>query len=429
MFVESERLVQILPVIKVAHLLRKYNPDEWGGTEAAVKRLVEGLRRHGTESVVFGPQLSHVPATDPFAASGFKVRTFRAILPIWRISEAQRQELIAIGGNIFSFDLIGQLMREKGLSLINTHATNRLGGTALTIARLRKIPVVVTIHGGLFDLPASVREQLAKPARGGIDWGKGLGLFLRSKKVIAQADAIVTCNVREAELISQRFPRQRVVVQPHGVSARRYQAPEGETVDREYPQLKGHPYLLVLGRLDPVKNQGWLLGQAPELLRRYPDLRFVLAGSCTNEGYGTGMQATIAGLGLEDRVIQTGGLPPEDPRLIGLLQRAKGVVVPSLSETFGLVILEAWAAGTPVISSKTSGALGLVKPGENGWLFDLEDPAAFHTAVDEIMTKPDAAAAIAAQGMKEVAATYDSDVLASKVNELYAELIERGKRL
>ena len=411
--------------MKVAHLLRKYNPVEWGGTETAVMRLVEGLRAHGTEPVVYCPRLAGASAADPFQNAGIPVKRFRSMLPVWRISEAQRQQMIAVGGNLLSFDLIGQLMREKALALIHTHTLNRLGGTALTIARLRRIPLVVTIHGGLFDLPKEVSAQLAHPREGGIEWGRVFGFLLRSKKVVEAADAVVTCNAREAELIAERHPRQRVLVQSHSINADLYERPSEAAIRQHFPALGDHPYLLVLGRLDPVKNQHWLLEQAPALLRKHPEMRLVFAGACTNEAYGSLLRTTIQTLGLQDRVLLAGGLPPEDPRLIGLLQQAAALVIPSQSETFGLVILEAWAAGTPVISSKTSGALGLLRHGENGWLFDLAEPAGFHAAVADVVAHPNHATAAVATGRAEVRKAYDSAVLTGRMKDLYSELIAR----
>ena len=411
--------------MKVVHLLRKYNPDEWGGTETAVMRLVEGLRGHATESVVYCPRLAGSTGGDPFAKAGIPVKRFRSTLPVWRLPAAQRHQMIAVGGNLLSFELIGQLLREKALALIHTHTLNRLGGTALTVAKVRRIPLVVTIHGGLFDLPQEVSAQLARPLAGGFEWGRLFGFLLRSKKVVAHADAVVTCNEREAELIAERHPRQRVIVQSHSINAQLYERESGAEVDWHFPALRSHPFLLVLGRLDPVKNQQWLLEQAPALLRRHPEMRLVFAGACTNEAYGEVLRTTIRTLGLESRVLLTGGLPPEDPRLIGLLQRATALVVPSQSETFGLVILEAWGAGTPVISSRTSGALGLVRDGENGWLFDLAEPGAFHAAVDEIVSQPERTAAAGAMGRAEVRANYDSAVLTGRMKELYCELIAR----
>ena len=335
--------------------------------------------------------------------------------------------MIAVGGNLLSFQLPGQLLREKALSLIHTHTLNRLGGTALTVARLRRIPLVVTIHGGLFDLPQEVSAQLSRPLNGGIEWGRFFGFLLRSKKVVECADAVLTCNAREAALISERHPKQRVIVHSHSVDAALYQRAVADDPGSHFPGLAGVPFLLVLGRLDPVKNQSFLIEHAPALLQRHPDLRFVLAGSCTNAAYGDSLRATVRTLGIEERVIFTGGLPPEDSRLIALLQRAKAVVVPSQSETFGLVVLEAWAAGTPVISSRTSGVRELIRDGENGWLFDLGAPAAFHSAVDTILTRPETAAAAVANGRAEVSAKYDSAVLTERIRDLYRDLIARKK--
>jgi glycosyltransferase involved in cell wall biosynthesis len=132
---------------------------------------------------------------------------------------------------------------------------------------------------------------------------------------------------------------------------------------------------------------------------------------------------------LEDRVLFAGGLPPDDPRLVGLIQEARAVLLPSVSETFGLVILEAWAAGTAVIASRTSGASALIRHEQSGWLFDLKDPRAFHDAVDQVLLKPGLAAQFAAEGNKLVRAEYDSAVLAGRMKKLYEEIIEEKHAL
>ena len=67
------------------------------------------------------------------------------------------------------------------------------------------------------------------------------------------------------------------------------------------------------------------------------------------------------------------------------------MVLPSQSETFGLVILEAWATGTMVLSSQTSGACTLVRSGQNGWLFDLDNPQTFHEPLDHALIKTEVA--------------------------------------
>jgi len=410
--------------MRVAHLLRKYDPTEWGGTETAIHRLTAGLAGHGVESIVYAPRISSAGAADdPLAASGRSVRRFRACMPVWGISSERRRQLVALGGNAISFDLPGVLWREEGLSVIHSHALGRLGAIGRVVARGRRLPFIVSVHGGAYDLPSAVREGLLRPGAGGWDWGRPFGMLLRARHILKEADAVVTVNPREAELISERHPGQRVFTGSHGVPAALYTRDSRSAARDAFPSLRDRPVLLVLGRIDPTKNQDWLVGQAADLVRRHPRICLVFAGACTDPAYAGAMRARIARDGLEDCVKLAGSLPFGDARLIGLLQEARAVVVPSVSETFGIVILEAWAAGTPVISSRTSGAKAIVNEGVNGLLFDIERPASFHAAVDRLLGRPELGAEWGAAGRAKVAAEFDTDVLAGRMKRLYEELI------
>ncbi|MBA4149184.1 MAG: glycosyltransferase family 4 protein [Verrucomicrobia bacterium] len=409
--------------MQVAHLLRKYNPAEWGGTETAVKRLLDGLRSHGAISKVFCPQLDTPALCDPLENGGFAVERFKSFVPVWGISNSQKQQLISVGGNLMSFDLLPKLLRED-FSIMHTHAGNRLGGIALTAAKLKRVPLVASIHGGVLDLPEKTRAYLQQPLKGGFEWGRVFGAIFQARKVLSEADAIFTCNKKEAELQQKAFPNKRVIVQPHGVPAAEYAKDYRADAKITFPQIIGKDVLLVVGRIDPVKNQMWVVEQAPSILQRFPNTLLVFAGACTDASYGKAIEKKIEELGLRHRILLTGGLPPGDPRLIGLFQEAKAVLLPSISETFGLVILESWAAGTAVISSKNSGAIDLISPGINGWIFDLEDPATFHEAVQAALSNPEVAQRFAAHGCNFVRENFDTAVLGGRVKKLYAELIE-----
>lgn len=417
--------------MRVAHILRKYQAAEWGGTETALQRLTESLGRHGVESVVFcpaaGPRGTGV-APDPLAATG-TVKRFRACVPVWGLPAAARRQMLAVGGNLLSFDLPLMLAREPGLDLVHTHTLGRLGGIALAAARRRRLPGVITIHGGVLDLPPTVRSELSAPARAGLEWGRVFGWWWRARHVLADADAILTCNPREAELLRRQYPDRRIIVHPHGIHVPAYRANHRAEALAAFPQVAGRQLLLCVGRIDPVKNQSWLVERAPQIFRRHPGGLLVLAGACTDAAYGAALGRQVAALGLASRVIFTGGLPPGDPRLVGLLQLAQAVVLPSLSETFGLVILEAWAAGATVIASRTSGASALIKHGENGWLFGLGDPLSFHTALNRTLREPELAARQAAAGARLVEREYDTAVLGGRMRTLYANLIEEKNAL
>jgi alpha-maltose-1-phosphate synthase len=408
--------------MRIAHILRKYHPAEWGGTETAVKRLLDGLRARGAEVVVYCPKRKEPVAHDPLAEAGHRVERFHAFVPVWGLTPEQETQLIAVGGNLMSFELLWKLQRAPGLSVIHTHALNRLGGISATVARLRRLPLVVTIHGGVLDLPAAVQRQLLEPLRGGFEYGKVFGWVLRSRRVLDQAAAVITCNRKEATLLKEKYPDKIVLVQPHGVAAAEFLQDHRTDAYQAYPELRDRQVLLAVGRLDPVKNQEWLLQQFPRSLDRHPNLHLVIAGACMDEAYGKLMKKQVRNLGLEERVTLTGGLPPGDAKLIGLFQAAAVVLLPSLSETFGLVILESWAAGTPVIATRTSGALDLVREGENGWLFDLKDPDSFHACLDDALRNPARAREWAEAGRRRVQAEYDCTMLAGRVQHLYEEL-------
>jgi starch synthase len=415
--------------LHVVHLLRKCNPAEWGGTESAIQRLVAGLHQNNVRSMVYCPRLPNGSGREPLADAGCTVKRFKAFLPIWGLSRKQKHELISVGGNLMSFELFGALRREPEVSVIHTHTLGRLGGIALVSAQRRRIPLVVTIHGGFLDLPESLKNQFKQAAAGGWEWGKVCGWLCQSRSVVPKADAILTCNGKEAALLRERYPRKRIIVQPHGVPAGLYRANHREEALAAFPQIRSKEVLLCLGRIDPVKNQAWLLREATALFQRHPQAVLVFAGACTHPAYGESLQQEIHRLGLDHRVLLAGGFPPADPRLIGLLQLARAVIIPSISETFGLVILEAWAAGTTVISSRTSGALALIQPGRNGWLFDLENSQTFHEAMDQALGNPGLAAQFAAEGQRRVESEFDISNLAGRLKGLYEQLIEETNSL
>src|SRR5215831_19575930 len=101
--------------MKVAHVLRKLDPAEWSGTETAIYRLFEGLRSHGVEPTAFCPRVRRA-GLNPIAEAGFEVRQFDAFVPILGLTPEQRRQLVSVGGNLMSFNLISGLWREPGLS-------------------------------------------------------------------------------------------------------------------------------------------------------------------------------------------------------------------------------------------------------------------------------------------------------------------------
>ncbi|HEY3854014.1 MAG TPA: glycosyltransferase family 4 protein [Verrucomicrobiae bacterium] len=407
--------------LRTVHVLRKFDRAEWGGTETAVERLVEGLRENDVEAIFYAPRLA-----DPRPEESAEIRRFRAFVPVVGLSRQRRRQMVAMGGNLMSFDLGCSLIKERKAAIIHTHTLGRIGGIARVAAKVRRVPLVVSIHGGALDLPKNVQRDFKASNRGGWEWGKAFGWVLGSRLLFRDADCIIACNDSEAALLRQNFPKKRIFVQPHGVPAKLYRQDYRDAAREAFPQIIGRDVLLCVGRVDRVKNQAWLLEQLPRILKKHPKILLVLAGPCTDEPYGKTVDRRIQELGLGEHVFLTGGLPPNDPRLIGLMQESRTLVLPSLSETFGLVILEAWAAGAVTISSRTSGPSALIRHGENGWIFDLEEPEQFEEGIDRILSDAELVRSMSKLG-HAVSHQYSLTTLAGRLKRLYEELIHEKR--
>lgn len=414
--------------MRAIHLLRKLDPAEWSGTEVAIHRLFQGLREHAVRPVAYCPRLPGGAREDPLTGAGFEVHRFRAFLPVVGLPEVRRRQLVSVGGNLMSLDLLSALRRDPEFDVMHAHTLGRLGGIGLTLAKRRRVPFVVTIHGGVLDLPDKLKQSFNAPPDAGWDWGRVFGLMFRAHRLFKDADAILTCNQREATFLRQSLPDKNIVVQPHAVPTALYREDSRAAAWAAYPQIRDRQVLLCLGRIDPVKNQSWLVEQASAILQKHPRAYLVLAGPTTDVPYHQALQKRIAQLGLDNRIQFTGLLAPGDPRLLGLLQAATALVLPSLSETFGLVILEAWAAGTVVLSARASGPAALVRDGQNGWLFDLENPASFHQALDSLLTYPERGRQMAKAG-GILAEQFSVHALAGRLKDLYEKLIEAKNAL
>lgn len=409
--------------MQASHILRKYDPAQWGGTETAVQRLVQGLQMHGISSMVHAPEHATHSGADPLRDAGAKIQRYRAFVPVLGISPAQRDALVSWGGNLFSFELFRQL-RASSSQVMHSHALNRIAGISLMAARTLGVPHVITLHGGALDIPDEVNAQLTAPLKGGFEWGKALGALVRSRHVLQNTDAVFTCNPREAALLQAKYPRQRIIVQPHSVPAAQYAVDSRAAALKAYPQIADRDLIVKVARLDPAKNLPWLVRQLPAIKRRHPRAMLVLIGAGTTQAVVEELHREIARLGLSNDILLTGGLESGCAELIGLVQSARLFVLCSTAEPFGIVILEAWAAGTPVLSSRTSGPASLIEHGRTGLLYDVDQTADFHSGIDTLMMNNKLHRHLSSEALDHVRAEYDVPTVAARVARVYEELVE-----
>jgi D-inositol-3-phosphate glycosyltransferase len=220
---------------------------------------------------------------------------------------------------------------------------------------------------------------------------------LRTEMYLAnQASAVVAGSAAEvSSLIDDvRAPADRVWVIPPGVDVDLFTPTRADAADArvrsELGIAPGRPIIAIVGRVQPLKDQELAIRVLAELHRlRGSAPVLVVAGEATpgQDGYASSLQSIAAELGVLAEVRFAGALSRE--RLADLLAIATVTLVPSHSETFGLVALESAASGTPVIAYRGGGLVESVSAGVSGLLVDSRDPRAWAQATVSLLDDGD----------------------------------------
>jgi D-inositol-3-phosphate glycosyltransferase len=183
------------------------------------------------------------------------------------------------------------------------------------------------------------------------------------------------------------------------------------------------------GRIQPLKGIDIAI-RALSLLKT-KDARLVVIGGPSGVNGVAEMNrlvALIAELGIADRVHFIPPLPRD--QLVGFYQAADVVVMPSRSESFGLVAAEAQACGTPVVAADVGGLRFIIDDGNSGFLISGHDPADYAHALDRVLGDPDLSARMST-GAVEHSQRFSWDTTVSRMLELYhgiASSQEGGER-
>ncbi len=172
--------------------------------------------------------------------------------------------------------------------------------------------------------------------------------------------------------------------------------------------------LVAIGRLVEQKGQLLLIEALGAALREQPGLRLTLVGDGELRGP---IEEAIAARGLGGAVTITGWV--DEARVRAELAAAHALVMPSFAEGLPMVVMEAMAAGRPVIATAIAGIPELVLPGETGWLVPAGDPAALARAMVALAAAPrDRLAAMGAAGRVRALDRHDIDREAGRLAEL-----------
>jgi glycosyltransferase involved in cell wall biosynthesis len=387
--------------MNVVHVLLRF--DAPGGVETTTREVTRRLRTAGDNVEVY--------ASDLYSESPWERRNAWPPevdgVPVRRFSVRKR----LVPGLTLPM-MVGLIdgLAGSGADLVHAHS-HRYGHVlqAAAVAERRGIPLVVSTHYH----PADRREPGWKRAMLRLqDVGFGMTAYRVARYLVVETH-------REAELVAEFAPRDRIAVIPPGIDVAPWLGPAPEA-----PEPPGLPdeYFLFVGRLAPNKGLPCLV----ESLARLPpaDRRpLVLMGR--DWGELAVLTETARRHGISDLLRPLGHV--EDGRSYrAVVRRAKALVLPSEWEAFGLVLLEAMAARTPIVATAVGGVPEVLDGEKAGRLVPYGDVPALAAALRAIDGESAETRARVEYGARR-ALEYDWGVATQRHRALYRAVVEGGR--
>ena len=395
--------------MKIVHVTLRF--DAPGGVETTVREVTRRLAAAGDEVEVY--------ASDLVDESGWVRRTdFRPVVdgvPVRRF-RVLRRPLLQLGTGTrglrgLSLPVMPGLidaLRTSGADVIHAHS-HRYGHVlqAAAVARECRIPLVVSTHYH----PADRRESAFQR---GLLRCEDIGFGMTGYRV---ARALVAESALEADLVREFAPGDRIRVIPPGIDLGAWANPsEDPTRDLDLPDR----YLLFVGRIASNKGLAFLFEAMAQLARpERPPL--VLMGPDWGEKAALEDRARRLGL---DHDIRWLGAVPDASKYRGVVRRALALVLPSEWEAYGLVLLDAMAAGTPIIATAVGGVPEVLDHGRAGRIVPYGDVPVLVAALRSTLQDHDRTQELV-RNAEERVRSFDWSVSLERHRRLYRDLVRR----
>lgn len=296
-----------------------------------------------------------------------------------------------------------RLLRQRRPQIVHLH-TAKAGFIGRLAARAAGLGgVVYTTHGHIFHGYFSKAKT---------------GFFIMLEKLGAACGGIIT-TLSEAEkqdfLIRKIAPAERIIPVPNGLNLAPFNSASALSIRDEFAIGEKTPIVGWVGRFEPVKGPEFFLELCHLLKTRYhKELRALMVG---DGALMTNIRERAIQLGLEDFLLISGFRQNIVPVFMGI----DILVVTSINEGFGLVILEAMAAGKPVIAHGVGGIPELITDGETGFLVDPGDTEAIYERLTRLLDNIQLSQAMG-QAAKKRAAAFSMKTMADRFDLIYGQL-------
>jgi glycosyltransferase involved in cell wall biosynthesis len=286
---------------------------------------------------------------------------------------------------------------------------------AISVKNSRRIPLLSTIHATEMGRNrGSLYEQMQRD------------IHMAEWNLVYESWRTIACSQYMAWEVRNYFsaPDGKIDVIPNGVDPRPFDALDrGDLMSwRDQLARRDEKIVFYVGRLVWEKGLQVLVDAAPQIVAVYPNVKFVVAGG-GDFRFDLAERARRNGVG--DWFIFPGRISDEDRER--LYKTADVAVVPSLYEPFGIVALEAMAAGCPVVASDVGGLSEVITLHETGVLVHPNDPGSLAWGVLHTLVHPEWAAARAENASRMVRALYNWDRIAKMTKAVYERIVHEAK--
>jgi len=304
--------------------------------------------------------------------------------------------------------LFTDLIRSKP-DIIHAHTYGFFqSDAALLASHIKKIPSVLT------SLLIERETKSSYKRLAGVIYDYTFGRFS-----IRNASKLIALNKAERKFLIKKFniKPEKIAIIPPGLNIKKYSnLPEHRELQEKY-NLNG-PVIIYVGRIAEDKGINYLIDSAKIVKKEYPNSKFLIIGP--NMGYKHKLVSKINKTGLNDSIIFTG--PLVGNKLLEAYSAADVFVLPSYHEVMPLTILEALAAGIPVITTRLGGISEVISHQVTGFLVKYGDYKKIAEYILRILREPNLKSKLIAAG-KKIVNSFSWNNVVKKIISLYNSLI------
>ncbi len=381
--------------MRILMMTNTYSPYT-GGVERSIEAFSKRFRELGHSVLIVAPKADkpvEENESDVFRVSAIK-----------NFNDTNFPVTIPLPGSLVS------RLEEFQPEIVHSHFPFIIGSTAMRVAASYEIPLIFTYH--------TMYERYIHYINAG---SERMRTFVKALTAgyANLCDLVIAPSQAVKEMLLEREVESPIEVIPTGVDVRKFAVSDGHQIRQQYRIPKDSFVVGYVGRLASEKNLLFLADAVSRFLTKHKKACCLIVGDGPERAQ---LENFFFEQDLNEKVVLTGVL--EGQELIDAYHAMDLFVFSSKTETQGMVLTEAMAAGLPVIALSASGVTDVLQDRENGYLVQREHPVLFARKIDRYFNHEQAIRETMKQNARRTAEHFSIEACAGRVLECYQKLIQ-----